>query len=428
MDDFGLSTGSLCMIGYLILYLGYPLLEKTEKCQHCQYVDDAVEWVCRFAEKPAFQLTEFLYKIFILMSCNKGQKLPYVWLETLITGVIPRGGLLMAFACVLSACLLLLFNSSAAMLVTSNGDTWVISSLKVAMFLGIGVFSLRLLTIPLTLLTNPCKALHELVHTPHTPLASEKRYYWWGVGLFTVIFCSRMFIVSRHNLEHTHTNFIHNETQLKFGDLELQRGDDTPDNLHVKMQQDSRHSYRSCTMRWGSLSAVDHALLAKMAYFDPIYGDESEKENMKTMLDFVFPDYEAVLVENWDDNHIRRKQLQNPDTFSKYYQIDFHKYKHTVIAVQGTDFSDLIDVFSDVRLWLVSCLLDVAQKILFPFQLIKARSRVKFQWLLDYFQSHITLEEKEVRAGHVCVRVCVCVCVLHMDYLTKQNLDPYVIY
>ena len=164
-----------------------------------------------------------------------------------------------------------------------------------------------------------------------------------------------------HKMEYASKDFSQNGNYLEFDDLILERRDDTHNSIHVQMQQDSRHSYGSCSMHWRDLSVVDHALLAKMAYSNPMHG--REMENMTKMLDFAFPKSnadDAKLVDNWYTNLIQIEQLKNPDTFYKFYQINFHKHKHTVITVQGIEFSDSFDVFADFRLWLISALLDLA--------------------------------------------------------------------
>ena len=128
----------------------------------------------------------------------------------------------------------------------------------------------------------------------------------------------------------------------------------------VNIQQDSEHSRVGCSLRWGNLTALDHALLAHMADFQAeAHGNELRV--MRTALEFAFPKdqgYNVTVDEDWGKS--KRKELSQRDyRFTTYYKIDFNNLQHTVIAVQGTN--DLGDVLADIRLWLASGMIDLSQ-------------------------------------------------------------------
>ena len=68
-------------------------------------------------------------------------------------------------------------------------------------------------------------------------------------------------------------------------------------------------------------------------------------------------------------------------------RFDFPKQKHTVVAVQGTDPSDLRDLIVDLRLWAVSALTDLSEKLIPLMNSIPTRNRAKIQWYIDLIQN-----------------------------------------
>ena len=192
---------------------------------------------------------------------------------------------------------------------------------------------------------------------------------------------------------------IANDSMTVFGNLILARDDKT--HPHVDIQRDISHTYASCSMNWYNLSVLDHAILAQLAYFNA-ENDNTELEGMKEALAFAFPEdlgYNVTLDVDFapDTENAVRKEAIDTDIFNKYYKIDFNNRKHTVISIQGTDFDDKIDVFADVRLWLVSALLDFATAILPQFKVMWPRHRATIQWGIDYIQNGFTIEYTTVR-------------------------------
>ena len=75
--------------------------------------------------------------------------------------------------------------------------------------------------------------------------------------------------------------------------------------------------------------------------------------------------------------------------FNKYYQIDFLKRKHTVIAVQGTDTTAVGDMFTDFRLFSASIMFDFVIKQYIPFaNYMKPDSRSYLQRLFISLQDY----------------------------------------
>jgi len=197
-------------------------------------------------------------------------------------------------------------------------------------------------------------------------------------------------------------------------------------------QRAFNHSYSACTTRWGDdLTAVDHAILARMAYFQPIssveqlhdqclaeHGEDSrqcgrndqeeiladqalhakELADMQDALKFIFPEEQygkVKMATDWNDHSIRKVGLAL-GRFNKYYRFDFPKQKHTVISVQGTDPSDLRDVIVDMRLWFVSGLTDMSEKLIFLMNFLPTRNRAALQWLIDVIQTTLTIDESRL--------------------------------
>ena len=132
-----------------------------------------------------------------------------------------------------------------------------------------------------------------------------------------------------------------------------------------------------------------------MAYFQP-QGNEHQLAGMKQALEFAFPKhlgYDVTLDEDWNSHPTRKDQ---EEVFSKFYKIDFHNRKHTVIAVQGTDPSDIADVLADIRLWLVPGVLDIAQMIIPPLNFLTPDHRSTLQWVMNEVQESLTIAEGKV--------------------------------
>jgi len=170
-------------------------------------------------------------------------------------------------------------------------------------------------------------------------------------------------------------------------------------------QCDDTHTYSACQMRWGNLSALDHAILANMAYYQPellepnLETAEADLKAVKLALNFTFPNpsYDVSLVEDWKTNQQRITDAQD-GTFNKYYRFDFKGRNHTVIAVQGTDPDDRVDLFTDIRLWFVSAFMGVAQLFIIPLNLLLPHQRADLQWLIHWVHEHMTIEEGKLDA------------------------------
>merc|ERR1712010_344676 len=123
-----------------------------------------------------------------------------------------------------------------------------------------------------------------------------------------------------------------------------------------------------------------------------------ELADMQDALTFIFPekDYGKVKVAtDWNEHSIRSVHL-GEGKFNKYYRFDFPKQKHTVISVQGTDPSDLRDVIVDMRLWFVSGLTDMSEKLIFLMNFLPTRNRAALQWLIDVIQTTLTIDESRL--------------------------------
>lgn len=186
------------------------------------------------------------------------------------------------------------------------------------------------------------------------------------------------------------------EDRFRLFDLNLAR--DNIDHEYVKLQRDSKHYYLGCSLKWQGLSALDHAVLSQMAYFQA-ESDAEDLEGFKQALKFAFPEslgYNVTVDEDWRSP--QRKQDIHNGLFSKYYKIDFHHLKHTVIAVQGTDPGDLADVLTDLRLWLVSLMMDFLERVIPSLNLLLPRQRADLQGLIDSIQQSLTLNEEQLDA------------------------------
>ena len=136
-----------------------------------------------------------------------------------------------------------------------------------------------------------------------------------------------------------------------------------------------------------------------MAYFQA-ESCENDLEGLKQALRFAFPaslGYNVTVDEDWRGG--QRQQDMRDGLFSKYYKIDFHNLKHTVVAVQGTDPTDMSDVLTDLRLWLVSLMMDFLERFIPTLNLLLPRQRTDLQGLIDSIQQSLTLNEKQVRTG-----------------------------
>ena len=200
----------------------------------------------------------------------------------------------------------------------------------------------------------------------------------------------------------TGSDFTSDATGRSFRMFRMYLHRDQQNLKDIETQQDDSHTYYSaCGMRWGKLSALDHALLAQIAYFKPeqnVLDPTRELEGMKKALQFAFPEdkYDARLTEDWH-TRLQTSNAVSEDMFNAYYKIDFHDRKHTVIAVQGTNPESYYDVFADLRLWTMSFLMDVAEWVFPPLNLISRQQRAYLQGLIDRIQRLITIQAGTVR-------------------------------
>ena len=178
-------------------------------------------------------------------------------------------------------------------------------------------------------------------------------------------------------------------------DVNVSRGQ--PNHEDIKIQQNESHTYSACKMRWSNVTALDHAIFARMAYFQA-ERDRSDLQDMQDALAFAFPkpQYNVELVVDWE-THPQRINDTKRGLFTKYYRFDFHNLKHSVIAVQGTDISDYRDILADARLWVISAVIDIAEWFIPPLNLLLPRQRAALQFGIDKLQAFFTLDEEEVR-------------------------------
>ena len=234
------------------------------------------------------------------------------------------------------------------------------------------------------------------------PAARKKFSYLCAI---MIILCAIAFLfkfcVARRQVEPSPGDLQKKNRTLHFQDLYLHR--ELPSKDRNKIQFEDTHTCSACQMRWGDLSALDHAILAKVAYYQPeLLGQnltaKADLEALKRVLNFTFPTtlgYDVSLVEDWETNEQRKEDAQG-GKFSKYYRFDFKGRKHTVVAVQGTNTTDPRDLFTDLRLWFVSALMDIAEWIIMLFNFLLPHQRGDLQWLIDWVHEHMTIHEGKV--------------------------------
>lgn len=204
------------------------------------------------------------------------------------------------------------------------------------------------------------------------------------------------------------SNFAMTDDHMSMFNMNLTRGGQ---DLAQPAFGHSQDAYGSCTAHWGGdLTALDHAILARMAYFQPncfhdevCKGEKMEKHeqelaDMKDALTFLFPEehYGKVkMYEDWQEHSDRKEDIEG-GMFHKFYRFDFPKQKHTVVAVQGTDPNDIRDVIVDLRLWVVSALADMSEKFIFLMNVIPKRNRAALQGLIDEIQTTFVIDESKL--------------------------------
>ncbi len=219
------------------------------------------------------------------------------------------------------------------------------------------------------------------------------------------------------------------------------------------------------------LSSLDFALLANIAYvdcMDSTYKTKPSCERAKELLRRAFPAYlfgRVELVEDWvappsehvlsEEPDVAEKLLwmlrprngtttdrsragggalpicytrQNPSCrrcgggaqvrrFEKFHRIDFHDARISVIAIQGTDAFNGMDVIADVRLWSEPVLFSVASAFLPTLRLMSHGAVARIIRQLNVLQRFFVFENwdldyYEVSGGwsSVCLFVCLFVC------------------
>ena len=308
-------------------------------------------------------------------------------------------------------------NSAAAIMVSGDNDDWFLWCMK-----RLSLFALFITFLPFVKLglegvldtnddfKNLSASMRDFfAKKSHAPGNDPpKPFPYFQCILFLLTFVSSRFFSETSGLwtSTLRGNYSEDKSGLSMTmfDLTLRRNDTTHE--HVRVQRSANHSYSSCSMRWGgNLTPLDHAILAKMSYFQATNEDLPEElSGMQEALKFAFPEpqYKVTLDVDWkgDGVHPMRKGAQDgKDVFTKYYKIDFHNLKHTVIAVQGTDFSDYADALADLRLIVPSALVDFAEWFIPTLNLLLPRHRTAMQRFIDQMQAWFTLDAEEVRAS-----------------------------
>ena len=307
---------------------------------------------------------------------------------------------------------LVIVNSGAAIVVSGDNDDWFLWSMKRLSFYALFMMSVPFLKLAFGVVLDANGGFKKLFtsvdhfFTNRSDDQQKKNPQTLLILFLLTLILSRVFAKSSIGGSTLRGNYSSDESGLSMSmfDLRLRRNDTTHE--HVRVQRSANHSYSSCSLRWGeNLTPLDHAILARMAYFQATNDDLPEElTGMQKALKFAFPDttYNVTLDVDWKGEgvHPMRTGAQDKkDVFTKYYKFDFHNLKHTVIAVQGTDGSDNADILADARLILPSILVDFAERFIPSLNFFLPRHRTYMQRFINQMQAWFTLDAEEVRAS-----------------------------
>ena len=255
-----------------------------------------------------------------------------------------------------------IFNAFASIVVKDKTDTWFVMSMKRMTFYAVTTICIFSMYVVFDLVRDSLNGhLQEETDNVYTVVAGisggqfkkrckkkgseaedKDRYYiqTQRTNLQWVIFIS--FLVGGFTSVFLHPSegspkadySRRGPNSISMFNMSLARGNHSHDQ--IKHQKSHRHSYSGCTARWGGeLTALDHAILSRMAYFQPkcahpckdTKANEKELEGMKDALAFLFPEQfygKVSLTEDWEQHSLRKSDIEQ-GRFYKYYRFDSPK-------------------------------------------------------------------------------------------------------
>ena len=360
-----------------------------------------------------YWLEQSLYKGVVEFIRNSDEK-PLEW----FTGLFLSLSFITAYVILALFYVVVCFNSIAVIIVANHDDCWLAAVAKALAFYSVfcagggalmHCFGVLLhLSEDLSVLAKYLQSSHRdkkrnhAEHERNLKHRKAKRRFLAKMSIVAAVLYGIAVRESCLHRRHVPSPYSLSDSGLSFSmfGVSLHRNDSN--HRHNIIQRNKDHSYRACSMRWEQLTALDHAILSRMAYFQAELDEDSKHEltGMKQALAFAFPktQYNVTLDEDWKTHPMRVHDVDS-DNFDKYYKFDFHNLNHTVIAVQGTDVTDYVDILADGRLWIISAVIDIFERLIPPLNFIVGRHRANAQWLIDALQTLITLDETQVSAG-----------------------------
>ena len=122
--------------------------------------------------------------------------------------------------------------------------------------------------------------------------------------------------------------------------------------------------YAVCPLRWHGLSSVDYSILSALSYLD--WTKKKQLQMIKDVLKSVFPSSlygDVSIIEDFHPNlpyRVPRNDGDPIDIFTNFITFRFPKLKLDVIAVQGTNPANPMEVIADLRMWFESSSLTAA--------------------------------------------------------------------
>jgi hypothetical protein len=131
----------------------------------------------------------------------------------------------------------------------------------------------------------------------------------------------------------------------------------------------SQQRYGFCEIKWHNLSALDYAILADLAYFNP--RRDEQRKFIDSVLGELFPSQlygNVKLVQDWDT----RAAHESGRRFDSFYRFDFEQLNLSVIATAGTNPLNAGDLLADFVLWSEIALFTLAKPLWWPLSLFSA--------------------------------------------------------
>jgi hypothetical protein len=181
--------------------------------------------------------------------------------------------------------------------------------------------------------------------------------------------------------------------------------------------------YAVCPLRWHGLSSVDYSILSALSYLD--WTKKKQLQMIKDVLKGAFPSQIYGDVSVIEDFHtdvperVPKNEGDPVEIFTNFITFRFPKFKVDVIAVQGTNPANPMEVIADLRMWFESSSLTAASLFLPTVNMMSLELTSRLVYALNLCQKFFEVENVELDFHEVVVKYTV----LSQNNLKKEHAN-----